>query len=227
MLWLARRLLPYLMVLGGLVLALVTLPTIVGGGEPSPTSVALADVSTASPKARWLTVTGGGLYLPDAVTDEQVKKSTGTRKITAWYVPFVAEADAVGRAKALANGTTRPAAKSLVLVRFSPDEFLRADLTADQVMPSEAYRPMVVRGVRASNVLFPQRLKDFVRAELSLPLESVVVIDYGKEPLQRGQAIVMAAIFSGIALLGVVWVVVRCRRPCLGGDSRPSPPPYP
>ena len=119
------RLLPYLMTLGGLLLTLGTLPTIIGGAETASTSVPIDDVTADGPKARWLNVTGGGLYLPDAVVDEQVKKSTGARKTKAWFVPLISEVEAIERAKSLVGSTTRPAAKKLILVRFDADEFLR------------------------------------------------------------------------------------------------------
>lgn len=213
------RLLPYVMVVGGLFLCLATLPTIIGGGETSPTSVAVADVSTDVPKERWLKLTGGGLYLPDAVVDEQVKKRTGARKTKAWYVPLISEAEAVERAKSLVDTTTQPAVKKLVLVRFDPDDFLRTYPTPEQLKPDDVFRPVELEGVRSSNTLFPQRLKDYVRAELKLPLEAVVVVKHGDEPLQRGPAITMAAILLGVAVLGILWIVARFRRP--------SPPPLP
>jgi hypothetical protein len=121
------RFLPYLMVLGGLALLLSTMPTILGGAETAPTSVAVSDVSVNTPKAKWLKLTGGGLYLPDAIVDEQVKKSTGARKVKAWYVPFIPESEALERAvQMVEKSTTAPSAKKLVLVRFDADQFCGA-----------------------------------------------------------------------------------------------------
>lgn len=215
---LGLRLLPYVMVLGGSLLLLGTLPVLVGGAETSPTPVTLADVSADAPKARWLKVTGGGLYLPDAIVDEEVKKSTGARKVKAWYVPLVSEGVAVERAKSMAGGTTRPSAGRPVLVRFAPDEFLRSYPTPDALKPSDVFRAVEVDGLRASNLLFPQRLKDYVRSELQLPLENVVVVNFGNEPLQRGPALAMAGVLTGIILLGILWITKRFR-------GRPVPPP--
>src|SRR5688500_10988807 len=114
------RLLPYAMAIGGLLLTLGTLPTLIGGAETSPTPLAVQDVSVNVPKARWLKVTGGGLYLPDAVVDQEVKKSTGARKTKAWFVPYVSEAEALERAAAETGAATRPAIRNVVLVRFEP-----------------------------------------------------------------------------------------------------------
>lgn len=218
MLSLVWRLVPYLMVLGGLLLLFSTIPVIVGGAETSSTPVAVSDVSVDSPKQKWLKLTGGGLYLPDAIVDEQVKKSTGARKTKAWYVPFISESEASDRAKALVNKTAPPAGKKLVLVKFDPDEFLRSYPTPDSLGTNDVFRAVEIEGLRASNVLFPDRLKDYVRAELKLPLEGVVVIKYGDKPLQRDDAITMAIVLAGIVVIGAVWVVMRFRR-------RPVPSP--
>lgn len=212
------RLAPYVMVLGGLLLALAMLPVLIGGAETSSTSVALSDVSVDSPKARWLMVSGGGLYLPDAIVDQQVKKSSGARKVKAWYVPLVSKGEAVERAKAMIGSTTRPSAKKLVLVRFTADEFLRRYPTPENLKPDDVYRPIDVEGTRSSNALFPDRLKDYVRAELQLPLESVVVVKFGARPLQRDAALTMVVTMASVIGLGVLWIVMRFR-------SRPAPLP--
>ncbi|QOV91680.1 hypothetical protein [Humisphaera borealis] len=220
MLSLGWRLLPYLMVLGGLILLLGTLPVLIGGAETTPTSVAVADVSVESPKAKWLKLTGGGLYLPGAIVDEEIKKSTGARKTKAWYVPLIPESEAVERAKSIVNGTTRPSPGKLVLVRFDPDEFLRSYPTPENLKPGDVFRAVQVEGLRSSNILFPERLKDFVRSELQLPLESVVVVKFGDKPLQRESAMTMTGVLAGLVFVGVLWIIKRFR-------SSPKPPPLP
>jgi hypothetical protein len=222
---LAFRLLPYLMVLGGGLLLLGTLPTIMGGAETAPTTVAVTDVTAAPGGPRWLKLTGGGLYLPDAVVDEQVKKSSGARKVKAWYVPLISEAEAVQRARALVDkSTTRPAAAAasghLVLVRFDPDAFLMRYPTPEKLNVDNVYRPSDITGVRSSNVIFPQRLKDYIRAELQMPLDRVVVIKYGDKPMQRDDALKMAGFFGAVAGIGLLWVILRWR-------PRPAAPPPP
>ena len=69
-------------------------------------------------------------------------------------------------------------------------------------------------------MLFPERLKDYVRAELKLPLESVVVLKSGDEPMQRDAAIKVSVVLLGIVLVGLFWIVMRFRK-------KPTPPPLP
>jgi hypothetical protein len=83
------------------------------------------------------------------------------------------------------------------------------------------FRPVAIEGLRSSNIIFPQRLKDYIRAELKLPLESVVVVKAGDKPLQRKEAATMAVMLSGVMLVGALWIVKRFRR------VPASPPPLP
>lgn len=206
-------LMPYTMVIGGLFLMLGFLPTILSGGEESPTPVAIEELTVDVPKARWVKVAGGGLYLPGAIVDERIDKTTQAKKPKAWYVPYISQQEALARAKWLVDQAELPTIKKVVLVRFSPDEYLRSYPAPEHLKAEDVFRLVDVEGTRSSNVLFPERLKDFIHAELKLPLEGVVVINFGDKPIQGDEAVTMTVILAAIALVGVIWIFMRFRRP--------------
>lgn len=222
------RLLPYALLLGGLFFLAGSLPTAISGGESTYTPASIADVTTTVPPQRWLKLTGGGLYLPGAFVEERTRKSTGKTSTRAWFVPLITEAEAKQRAAALVAGTPPPPPAKLVVIRFDPRDFQLRYPRPDDPSPEDVFKPAEIIGTRASNLLFPPRMENFIKNELKMPLESVVVIKNGDRPLQRDDAISMATFFGACAAAGLLWIIFRWRpRKTLPPPPLPTHPPTP
>lgn len=223
MISLVWRLLPYVLVPITLILLLATLSVVIGGAESQPTESPIADVTADGPDARWLTLTDGGLFLPEALVDEEVNEKTGASKDKAWYVPYVSLTEAGEYVAAMEEGADPYRPTQIVFVRFPVDEFLRRYPTPDDVDAEDLFRVEDVTGLRKSNSLFPGRLKDYIRSELHVPLDQVVVLEHGKEPMQYGEAVGMTIFSAVILVLSVWWIRSRWRKPVAAVASSHDP----
>ena len=203
------RLLPYGLVAGALIVIAGASRTLSRGEEGAPTSVALADVSAVAPDRDWLTITGGGLYLPDSVQDTKTSKRSAASKTTAYYVPIVTPAEA----EALADGGSLGSGKR-VFVKVKPDVF---DARFPDKPETDAFQPIDVRGSRASSM--PQRLEDYLKTTYGLSKSQVTLLDFEGRPMSMAMAIGLTLASIGIAVGAILWIKHRWRRP--------QPPPLP
>ncbi len=221
------RLFPYVLTLLGGLLLLTGGVAVLGEAEEEATDATITTVTQDAPRERWLNLTDGVLFIPGAVEDRSVNKDTGAKKLKRVYVPYVSSVEATARMVHLTAPQSGGAAadeasevtavsrelpfvpKMLVMVRFRPDDYLKFYSPSDKVSGKDLFKRVSVSGVRRPTSILPRRLKDFVRAELKLPLEKVVVIDYGSEPLQKGAAAVFAVIGAVLGALGLLWIRSR------------------
>lgn len=198
-------LLPYALVVGCLVVLAVAARVIANGAETAPTDVPIAGVTSAAPKADWLHIADGGLYLP--VTFMDMKKSKYTRKETptAYYVPLVSRADADRRA---AGGSQQSAP---VFVKFSRSEFESRFPNYETATEVDAFTPLDIKGTRSGGFSFSSRFKTYLRDDLRLDPDNVTLIDFDNHPMQRNEAVGLSIFSVLIAAGSVFWIKRRWR----------------
>ena len=171
----------------------------------APTRVALADLTESSPANRWLTVEGGGLYLPGMMIDTKRSK-TGGSNVRTYYVPLLSPDDAAARL-AQPSATTQPTREAFV--KFDGSDFESQYPSSGTIPRSQAFRPLTVTGMRTSLPMFNSQVSSYVSDQLHLPDEAVTVIAYNERPVTR----LRAAIYCGIALLLLaasgLWILYR------------------
>ncbi len=65
------KLLPYALVIAGVVLLGATVMTFMEGTEGVATEATLTEVTAEKLDKRWLTISGGGFFMPEAVVDHE------------------------------------------------------------------------------------------------------------------------------------------------------------
>ena len=202
-------LLPYALVAGCLALLSATCTILAKGAEQTPTAAAIETVSKTTPKQDWLHVTGGGLYLPDAVADTKAKKTGGTARKTAYYVPLLTPAEA--DARAAAGGVTRPA--SAIYVKFSTGEFESRYPDFESSTSIADYVPSDVTGTRSGGFSFSGKFKEYLQSDRGLTPDRVTLIDFENRPMQLGEAIGLTVLAMCVAAASVVWIKNRWTTP--------------
>jgi len=214
MIRLAWRLLPYAMVLGGGFLILGTLPAIFGQQEKEPTIVQIDQLADNTPTQRWLTIEGGGAFLPDVVIDQKINTETDVTTDKAYYVPWLSEAGAIERGfEIITPDATRSKHRHLVLVKYRPNDFKAAFPSSEDLSPENLHMIQPITGTKSASVLFSSRLKDYIQSDLGLDIDQVLVLKAGAEPLQRGGAIQVAVFMLAVIAIGIFWIFKRWTRP--------------
>lgn len=207
------KFLPYLLVVGCLLMLAVAIGVLVKGPETQPTAVDLATLTPKSPDKDWLTVTGGGLWLPDVIVETKKGKRDKEPKPARYYVPLVTEAEAIRRAADAGDVTRRPA--TTVFVKFSVSAFqsrypafANVD-TIGNVKPDDVFREGEVRGTRSKLSMLGGKLKTYVTDELRLDPASVTIIDFEDRPMQASEAMGLGVASILVGLGSAFWGVRR------------------
>lgn len=201
------KLLPYALVVGCLALLAYCSSVIANGAESAPTTTSIVGLSKTNPKADWLHVADGGLYLPGTVADTKKGRRSSTVTKTAYYVPLVSREDAMARVAGVAS-TGSP-----VYVKFSRSEFEGRFPGLDENSDAEPFSPFDVRGTRAGSYSLSSKFKEYLQSDLRLDPKDVTVIDFDNEPLQVGGAIVLASAAVVVTVGSIFWIKRRWRRP--------------
>lgn len=208
----AFRVLPYGLAALSLVLVIVGLVAVFGKVEAQSTPVGVGSVTNADPAQRWLKISGGGLFLPEALEDYKQDKDSGNRKSVGFYVPVVTSEQATQWAAALAENKPMPYPSVVVYVKFSAEEYLKQFPAPDQVKPADYFRPFEPEGLRVDRTMVSGRLKDFLVSENRLTLDRVVVIDQGEHPIQKGEGGGMSVVGLLGAVSGGFWIRRRLKK---------------
>lgn len=201
-------LMPYALVVGGVVAAVGAGRVLVTGSEKAPTSRHISEITPTSPKAEWVKATGAGFYLAGTIEDVAVHKKTGIRTVTAYYVPILTPTEAAARTRV--GGAPIPRQDPTpVLAKLTPEQF-------DSMFPGHAtarnpewYRPMEVQGTRNRMPTMSRRFGDYVRGNLGVESEAVTVIDYDNKPMDRPGAFRAMVLSIGALIGGLCWMLVR------------------
>ena len=215
------RLLPYALVLAGVVGLLASVPVLVGGAETQATPAELAGLTAEAPTQRWVEVTGGGFWLPGTLEDTREKN--GRTRVQAVYAPYIgpeameAELDAGPDSLGVPHSPGDP---PVVLVKFKPDRFNEL-FPEDEESFDAVYKEMSFSGTRLSGVRVPARLVDHLEQTLNVGEDDLVVLEFEGQPLQRGGAGLMALASLGLLTAGGLWAKKRWTpaRPAVVADA--------
>ena len=207
--FLIRKLLPYALAGFGMIMVIVTSPIVFGGAETEPTTIGFADVKQGGDQPEWLTVSGGGAYLPDVMAYTEVNEDTNEQRVKAFYVPVMSRQDAQARLATELFGGTPPPPEKAIFVRFDKDAFEQRFPNLEELVESKPFQPYEPTGTINSDMLVPGRVKDYIKTEWKMPLESVIVLKEGDKPLQQGPATVGLVFGLMIMAAGGFWVYRR------------------
>lgn len=175
----------------GILLSLAGVVTLAGKTESEPTPVAIEDlVKDGPPTEEYLRITGGGLYMPELCEEVEYSRADPQKveKVISRFVPILSAAEATHWTAAIADGAKRSGARRVIFVKFEPDEFAKRFPDAARGALNNLFEDYQPEGTVVPEWQWPGVLKDYVRAELGVALDDVVVIADGEKPLQKSDA---------------------------------------
>lgn len=221
MIRLAVKLLPYAMLVLGVILFFTGLSALFGWGETDFTSANVADLArTGSSERRFLKLTDGVLFWPKLAQYYEEKKGSSDdagRKTLGYFVPLLTPADAERWAEAISRDAKRPDLSHVLFVRFTPEEFQK--LFPDEAREDfkKATTAFAAQGKLADSFAWPDKFKNYLQSSLGMSPDAALLLEYGKKPLAAGDAPGMLVASVLLALGGGFWV--RRRRKAARGVS--------
>lgn len=213
MAWLIQKLAPIAMIVIGGLIGIFSLDAAMGKGETEPTTVSLSEVKSGKNAPEWLTLTGGGLYVGEVAEYVETRENSKSETTKAMYVSLMTEEQARARDMAYTMRTSPTAHKPYVIVKFSPDDFEKAVPNFDENKQEYKFEELFVAlepsGTRLDTDEIGSDLKKFVSSEWGVPSSNVLVLQYGKEPLQQGGAIFLVLLGLALAAGGSFWMYKR------------------
>ncbi len=203
-----RALLPYLMVVAGLVVVYESVPAVFSRSEtePTPTAASLFDPDVPSPK--WIQLSGAGYFVACVAGEHQPVVGRNAAPARRYYVPILSPVEA--NAWTAAGNRSPEGTRTLLLACLTREEFQAAfpHFNARNARP-ETYRLAEMTGTVATYV--PRKLKVFLENQYGVDHAGIRIFQLNAKPRSASEAFTSLVIGAALLLCGGAWIAIRMR----------------